>query len=109
MKFAALTLVSCLMVAGMASSAACPGALYALRPLRAGPPPIQSLPALHARAAAGLAGGEDLRANRSAPQPLMTPNEAATFNRTITRDAWRQAYPGYAPYQYYYVVPSYPW
>ena len=43
------------------------------------------------------------------PSRPMTPNEAATFNRTIIRDAWRQAYPGYALYQYYYVVPSYPW
>jgi hypothetical protein len=39
------------------------------------------------------------------PNRFMTPNEAATFNRTIIRDAWRQAYPGYAPYRYYYVVP----
>ena len=31
----------------------------------------------------------------------LTPNEAAVFNRTILRDAWRQAYPGYVYY--------YPW
>ena len=31
------------------------------------------------------------------PNRFMTPNEAETFNRTITRDAWRQAYPGSTP------------
>ena len=109
MKFAALALVSCLMVAGMASSAHAQGPYTPYGPygpvLRPYNPYLPFTPGQQR----GWQEAKIYEQTGMLPNRFMTPHEAATFNRTITRDAWRQAYPGYAPYQYYYVVPSYPW
>jgi hypothetical protein len=109
MKFAALAFASCLMVAGMSSAAQAqwPYTPYgphgpALRPYN---PYLPFTPGQQR----GWQEAKVYERYGLLPGRPMTPNEAATFNRTIVRDAWRQGYTGYVPYQYYYVVPSSPW